>query len=321
MKKKTVLFYIYILLAALPMHSQTGENRREAESGEGVPAITSYMQRGIEFFGMGSYREAAEEFRQVQRKAPEKGMQAEALFWLSQAELAGGEYEAAVKNMEALEKLDPGNSRIGEIRYQKGRAFYYLGRYNDAILLLKRYADSITGTDPPDKDRKAAAYYWTGECLYALGLFSTASDIFSVIVAEYPESVKADIALFRLEMIKQKKVELELLNLLKWSHEESLKTIAEYQRRERSYDQALIAYQKRIADMLKDIRFVELEEANAQLQKDLDRAEERVRFLERELQSVQSAPGASRNGVSTDSERLKALRESAQTLEKELRGN
>ena len=84
-------------------------------------------------------------------------------------------------------------------------------------------------------------------------------------------------------LIERKNIETELLKLLKWSHEESLKTVEEYQRRERSYEQAIVAYQKRIAEMLKDTRTADLEKDNraltatlASLEADLAAAKKRA---------------------------------------------
>jgi hypothetical protein len=92
-------------------------------------------------------------------------------------------------------------------------------------------------------------------------------------------------------LINQKKIEIELLALLRWSHEESLKTMEEYQRRERTYDQALTAYQKRIADMLKDTRLSDLESANAEYRKQLAEAEARILSLEENINdSAASSP-------------------------------
>jgi chromosome segregation ATPase len=109
---------------------------------------------------------------------------------------------------------------------------------------------------------------------------------------EYPQSAKYEAASYRIALINQKKVEAELLNILKWSHEESLKTVEEYQRRERSYDQAIIAYQKRIADMLKDTRLADLESSNAQYRRQLAEAEERIALLEARLRETQASLGA-----------------------------
>jgi tetratricopeptide (TPR) repeat protein len=119
-----------------------------------------------------------------------------------------------------------------------------LGEFDEAIIILNDYANSVS-----DPMKKASAFYWVGESLYALGQFELAQDVFYRIVEEFPQSVKYEAANYRIALINQKKVEAELLAILKWSHEESLKTVEAYQRRERSYDQAIIAYQKRIIDM------------------------------------------------------------------------
>ncbi|MDR0877922.1 MAG: hypothetical protein LBN21_07700, partial [Treponema sp.] len=93
-------------------------------------------------------------------------------------------------------------------------------------------------------------------------------------------------------LVNQKKIEIELLALLKWSHEESLKTQEEYQKREKSYDQALIAYQKRIADMLKDTRLQDLESANAEYRRLLAEAQERLRLYESQYDSSEEDASA-----------------------------
>ena len=50
-------------------------------------------------------------------------------------------------------------------------------------------------------------------------------------------------------MIKQKKIESELLALLQWSHEEALRTSEDYQKTIRTYEYTLNMYQKRIAEL------------------------------------------------------------------------
>jgi chromosome segregation ATPase len=117
-------------------------------------------------------------------------------------------------------------------------------------------------------------------------------------------------------------VETELLALLKWSHEESLKTMEEYQRREHSYDQALIAYQKRIADMLRDTRLSELENENAQYRQQLAAADERIRKLESDLREALGglSSGSGRNNPDPVL-RLNSLRSSAMELRDALLNN
>jgi hypothetical protein len=151
-----------------------------------------------------------------------------------------------------------------------------------------------------------------------MGQLDYARDVFTNVTQDYPRSAKFEASSYRLALIHQKKIEEELLNLLKWSHEESLKAIEEYQRRERSYDQALIAYQRRIAELLKDSRLEDLDSANAQYRRQLADSEERIRLLEEELQSYRAGSPASLGPASPgDAERqarLEELRSSALDL-------
>lgn len=208
------------------------------------------LERGLDRFGRGAWREAAAEFRLCFQEAAEGAMRAEALYWTALAEMGAGEYEGALQSMDELVRLYPHSSWSYETPYHRGRAYYYLGRYEEGLIMLKSYADCIYPETLYLVARKYAALYWAGECLYSLGQWDLARDMFSLILEQYPQSVKYEAAFYRVALINQKKVEKELLALLKWSHEESLRTVEEYQRRERGYEQAIIAYQKRIAELL-----------------------------------------------------------------------
>jgi tetratricopeptide (TPR) repeat protein len=207
------------------------------------------LQEGVRLYGEGRWRDAAVELRRARTEAAIPEQQAEILYWIALSELSAGEYEASLRDMDELVRVCPASPRRPELPYHAGRANYYMGRYDEAVIILKNYADRVgEGED----SRKSAAFYWIGECLYALGRLDEARDIFILITEQYPQSAKYEASTYRIDLINQKKIEGELLTLLKWSHEESLRVMEEYQRRERSYDQALIAYQKRIADLLKE---------------------------------------------------------------------
>jgi tetratricopeptide (TPR) repeat protein len=262
----------------------------------GADGVLSRIQAGVNLYGQSKWGEAATELRSALEGTSVKAHRSEALFWLSLSEMALEDYEGAVRDMDEMETTDPENWRIGEMLYHKGRVLFFLGRFDEAILLLKGYADSIPETgniSPQDASRKSSALYWVGECLYSMGLLDRAVEVFLYITEIYPQSVKYEAAIYRLALINQKKVEAELLSLLKWSHEESLKTMEEYERRERSYDQALIAYQKRIAEMLKDTRLADLENSNARYREQLAMAEERIRVLEDNLNLAHRTSSAS----------------------------
>jgi tetratricopeptide (TPR) repeat protein len=290
-------------------------------------SILARLQEGINLYSQGRWLEAVSSLRRVQADASSATQRAEALYWIGLAELFAGEYEAALEDMEILEQTDPGNRRIQELAYHKGRVLYHLGRYDEAVVLLKTYADSVPANadgslSPQNASKKAAALYWTGESLYSMGLLDKANEVFLLITDKYPHSPKYEASVYRIALINQKKVEAELLALLKWSHEESLKTMEEYQRREHSYDQALIAYQKRIADMLKDTRLSDLENENAQYRQQLAVADERIRKLESELHEALGglSSGSGRNSPDPVP-RLNSLRSSALELRDALLNN
>ena len=59
--------------------------------------------------------------------------------------------------------------------------------------------------------------------------------------------VKVEAAQYKVSLIQLTQKEVELARLLKWSHEEFLKSTEDFQSRERTYQQAIEAYQKRLA--------------------------------------------------------------------------
>jgi tetratricopeptide (TPR) repeat protein len=228
-RAKCLFLFINICLILTITHAQSAE---------------SALDRGIALYGEGKWQEAVTELRNAEEEFAENSKKAEILYWISLAEIGAGQYEAAVTDLEKIAEIDPDGAWSTEVPYQKGRCLYLLGEFDEAIIILKEYADTVN-----DPMKKAAAFYWVGESLFSLGQFQLAQDVFYRIIEEFPQSVKYEAANYRVALINQKKVETELLEILKWSHEESLKTVEAYQRRERSYDQAIIAYQKRITDM------------------------------------------------------------------------
>jgi TolA-binding protein len=287
--------------------------------GAAVPAPGyTRLRKGLEYYQQGRWRESIAELRRSQAEAIDPELKAEALYWIALAEISAKDYAGAIQDMDRLELSAPESKRLREIPYHKGRALYYMGRYEEALLLLKLYADSIGGNAllPAGSEgaaRKSAALYWIGESLYAMGQLDYARDVFTIVTQDYPRSAKFEASSYRLALIHQKKIEEELLNLLKWSHEESLKSIEEYQRRERSYDQALIAYQKRIAELLKESRLEDLDSSNIQYRRQLMDAEDRIRQLELELSNYRGTSPLP-SGDAERRKRLEEIRSSASNL-------
>lgn len=241
------------------------------------------LEKGKNLYAGAMWNEAVIELRRFLGRQPLYEDKTEALYWLALSELAVGDYDSTLEDLEILLKLRPENERTHDAIYQKGRVLYHLGKYDEALVVLKAYIDTTA-----DHLKVSMAMYWMAESLFAMGNLTDAHNLFVMIVEKYPNSAKYEAAAYRIALIEQKKIETELLALLKWSHEESLKTLEEYQRRERSYEQAIIAYQKRIADMLKDTRLAELEAENKRLAEQAKSLEQR---LDAELARMRSIQG------------------------------
>lgn len=209
------------------------------------------MMSGLDAYARSDWSTAILSFRKAVT-APSTG--AESWYWLIMSELSAEEYETALKDIDRFAVSFPKDSRLPDTQYQKGRVQYLLGRYEDAIKTLYQFIVSY-----PAHASLSSAYYWIGESLYTVGRYEEARTIFKVVLDTYPQAIKREASLYRVSLIEQTGKEEELLKLLKVSHEESLKIIEDYQRREKTYEQAINAYQKRISDMIKDTRLGELE--------------------------------------------------------------
>jgi tetratricopeptide (TPR) repeat protein len=313
LKKSAILFLVLYIGSAGFVFSQNGVN---------VSASTislSRLQAGIFYYGEGKWEEAVRELSLIDQTAS-RALRGEALFWRALSLLSAGDYEGAILDMDALEILHPANNRINELNYHKGRALFYLSHYNEAIVLLMNYANSFAPDyqlSSLDLSKKVAAFFWAGECLYALGQFDRAENIFLIITANYSQSTKYEASEYKIALINQKKIEAELLELLNWNYQESLTILEEYQRRESAYDQAILSYQRRIAEMMSDTRLADLEALNAQYQRELANAESRIRELEARLADLTGTVSAQR--TSSDSlNRLRTLRSSVIEIQDDL---
>ena len=230
----------FFLLVAVP-----------ASFAETVPPASSPLTLGLEAYARSDWEAAAVRFRQAVTENPAS---AEGWFWLVMSEISCGEIEAAFSDMDRFILSFSGDARVADILYQKGRLQFLTQSYDEAIQTLHSFIISY-----PGHRMIPSAYYWIAETLFACGRFEEAGNIYAYLIDMWPQSAKTEAAVYRLALIEEKKIESSLLDLLQASHEESLRVVEDYQRRERAYEQAIASYQRRVSDMMKDTRLSELE--------------------------------------------------------------
>lgn len=244
---------------------------------------TQYLQKGIEDFKQSDFQGALIRFREILADPAEEKLFGDAYFWIAKSSLALSRFEDASKNLEHFLKNYPGNSFYSEGLYEKGRLLYLQGEYESSIVLLQRFIDSY-----PNSPYTANAYYWAGESLFSLGHLGTAEKMFRFVIKQYPTSYRVEAAKYKLSLIELKAKEEELLKLLQWSHEEHLKALEEFQKRESVYEEAIDAYQRKISLL-----------TSKDFQGEVLRLSEKVRVLEAELTQARLTESALRTEKST----------------------
>ena len=208
------------------------------------------FQNGTQFYRLSRFNEAAAEFRRAQEISANAQDKARSLYWVILSQMAYSDFGSAIVDIEELERIAPNSNFARDMLYHRARVYYIQGFFEEALYYFNQYIGITGDTDRESSDRRAAAFFWMGECLYAMGQFDEADRFYGWVIGRYPDSPKWEAAAYRIDLIKHKKIEAQLLALLQWSHEESLRTSAEHQRTIRTYEHTLNLYQRRIAELV-----------------------------------------------------------------------
>jgi TolA-binding protein len=205
-------------------------------------APSSDINRGIDLFRDGQYDRTIQFLRTFLQNPPNESQRAAAYLLLAKSFIAIGNLDDAEKNLEYYIANFPRAAEMQEALYQKGRLLFMQEDYEDSLQSLQIFLASY-----PRSSFVPSAWFWIAESLYGLGRLDEAQSAYRKILTDYPSSVKVEAAQYKVSLIQLTQKEVELTRLLKWSHEEFLKSTEEFQAREKTYQQAIEAYQKRLA--------------------------------------------------------------------------
>jgi tetratricopeptide (TPR) repeat protein len=278
--KRTVRFLLFLVFFAAPallpnVAAQTHRSR---------------LEQGISLYRAGHWTDAALELQRSRMEAANAGQVAESLYWLVLTEFALGEYEAALRDSSELQRIAPAGLRIDTMLYYRGRSLYYLNRHEEALAVFRLHAALLdrSGLNTPQAlAQKATLAYWMGECLYALGRQDQAMELFTRVVNAKPRIEKYEAASYRLAMIKQNKLQADILGMLDWSYAEYLRMAEEYRRREAAFNETIYAYQRQAGGPAEAAQRAELEARTLEYRRLLDDAGERIRALETRLSEAE----------------------------------
>jgi TolA-binding protein len=203
---------------------------------------SSDISDGIDLFRNGQYDKTIQFLRAFLQGSPNDKQKAAAYLLLAKSCIAVGTLDEAEKNLEYYIANYPHAADIQEALYQKGRLLFLQDDFEDCLQSLQSFLSAY-----PKSPFAPSAWFWIGESLYSLGRLDEAQAAYSKILTDFPSSAKVEAAQYKVSLIQLTQKEVELARLLKWSHEEFLKSTEEFQAREKTYQQAIEAYQKRLA--------------------------------------------------------------------------
>lgn len=192
-------------------------------------------------------------------------------YMMIMSQIMAGYYESAINDCNTFERLFPGSEMKQSLLYQKGRVLHLLGKNGEASGILTNFC-----MENRDSPLYVTALFWLAECFYDECDFASAENIYSMIVAEYPEDYRSVDSNLRLEEIARGDRERKLLYLLKTTGEEYLSL-------KESYDSLLKSSKTDFTE--EDLDFM-LELVNLAKDKKLGLDESKLNRLNKKLNSM-----------------------------------
>ena len=221
---------------------------------------------------------------------------ADTRYMLIAAEMYAGAYAEALADCDYYFRIFPKGKYTSYVQYQKGRAFFYVGEYEKAVLLLSDFCHQYA-----DHEMYASSLFWIAESFYAGYNYDEALPLYERIVHEFSSDAKAQAAEHRIEAIAQRTREEKLLYLLKKTGEAYLAAKEDYEKQLHMYDAVSITSsgsEKKAAD---------LQKKNEALAAENER-------LQRELADLQNRLSAQKAEANERVLRLKAKAREVETL-------
>lgn len=219
--------------------------------------------QGLRAFREGNYSKALELFQQEAdlEHSPYSG---DALFWTAKSALALEDWDSSSLMLDRFLISWPGSRYYEEAQYLRGRVFFLENEYPET---LDYFVDFIE--DFPHSPYVPNALFWMAESLFQLGKVEESRAAFQRIVNDYPDSYKIDAARYRLSLLGLSGREDKLMELLRWSHEEFLKSSQENLQRKQEYEEALRAYQQQILSLSEKEKYYNIQLSLVQIRQEV----------------------------------------------------
>ena len=266
-RNKFRFFFVFIICSFFLIN----EGFSQSIDSQSKLSSVAFVQ-GAEAFKKGEWISSVFLFRKALTYS--ENYNAETLYMLITAEMYAGEYKSAFNDCEQFIQNFYDSPYISYILYHKGRALFYLGEYEKAILVLSDYCHQY-----PEHEMYAAALFWIAESFYASYNYVESKSLYERILNEFPDDPKASAAQYRIETINQRSREEKLLYLLRETGEEYLSA-------KEAYERQLKLYSSETAEEIRK-KLINLQERNKQLEAKLSEYEKQLQSQNQEKLDMQ----------------------------------
>ena len=188
MKKRIILFFIFIIVMALipilifPINASLED---------------AQFELGIELFRMGKHRDAVVELKRLLNDMKTRKYEDDCRFYIGSSYMSLGDYKSARAAFLTIIQGRPESDFHSRSLYMAGRAEYLMGNYTSAITRFDAYVQKYPSLDYADN-----SLYWKGEACLSLGRREEAKRYFRSVIERYPNGNKADGARFKLRLME-----------------------------------------------------------------------------------------------------------------------
>ena len=168
-------------------------------------------------FKQGEYERAYDIFNIIQGDLHFDILQPDILLKFAQSAIAVQDFEQAKEAIGKFIRLYPNHQLLSEVSYTNAKLLFLSQNYHRAIKSLDSYRQRF-----PNDLYIGSSYYLSGEAYLSIGDYQQAEAMFHRVVEDYPLSYRVDSARYALARIQLKQKEKELLDILRWNHQEYL---------------------------------------------------------------------------------------------------
>ena len=215
---------------------------------------TSYLVAGLDAYARTDWSKAIDSFQGAINNAKTENEIETSLYYLILSLASSGNYKNAVNSANIFLSRYPKSDKYPDILYQRGRLYCLLGLFEKSLKELYSFIYQY-----PTHRSLLQAYYWVGESLYLSGRLQEARDIFSRLLLNYPSSSKTELVKQRISLIDQASTQEELLTLLRFNQDQTMKLAKEYETKQQDYEKAISDYKDSLTTKVDESKLDELE--------------------------------------------------------------